>query len=200
MPDAGRPDRSLRAWLAAGARLRFMIGDTEFTQYGKDDGVDLFNVRNHPSVRRFMPDPAPLDLARHLAWAGARLIGGDTLIFIARRHGQAVGFTVLKQMPVAGEIEMGVMFTDLQQRSILPALAVAYTGCVALDFFDAQVLVSYANEQHHQALRLNRGHALEQAPSDKAGELCFRTPRAALLAGRSYLRNAARVRASLCTI
>jgi hypothetical protein len=190
-------DFDVPAWLADGRRLGFTLGGVEFTQYARGDGLDLFAVRNHPSVRTFMPDPAPLDLDRHLAWADANLVGGHTLLFIARRAGQPLGFIVLKNLAVAGDIELGVMFIDLQQRTMVPALACTAGAYLALEVFGGKVLVTYANRHHARALRLNRGMGLLEADSDKPHEACFRTPRAIVLALPMYIRHAAATRHTL---
>ncbi|MHA4869743.1 hypothetical protein ACXZ1M_18815 [Duganella sp. PWIR1] len=197
MGESMRLEAGLHAWLAGGRRLRFSMGGVEFTQYAKGDGLDLFAVRNHPSVRTFMPDPSPLDLERHLAWADANLVGGETLLFIVRRQQQPLGFIVLKNLPAAGEIEVGVIFIDLQQRTIVPALACVGAAYLALEVFGGKVLVTYANRSHARALRLNRGMGLVEGESDKPHEACFRTPRDVVRRVPAYVRHAAAARDSL---
>lgn len=187
----------VHGWLAGARTLQFTLGGLAFTQYRCGDGGDLYAIRNHPSVRTFMPDPTPLDLARHLSWADANLLGGNTLLFIGRRNQQAVGFLIVKDLSVAGEIEVGVMFVDAYQKGMLPALAGVAAAYLALEYFGAQILVTYANERHEQALRLNRGIGLLPAPSDKPQELCFRTPTPVMRTLPLYVRRGSALCASL---
>lgn len=187
----------LGQWLAGSRRLRLTIGEVDVLQYGEGDGEDLFSIRNHPSVRTFMPDNSPLDLDRHLEWAKANLMGGKTLLMIARRHTLPIGFLMLREAAGSGELELGVMFIASSQKSILPALAAAYGGCLAVDFFGTDFLITHARPEHMLALRLNTGMGLQPAPSSKAGELCFRTSRESLLNGAIVPRYMSAYRRSL---
>lgn len=57
----------------------------------KQDAVPMFHWRNAPENRRFSFDPAPLELARHLAWVDAALGAADRILLVAERAGRPVG-------------------------------------------------------------------------------------------------------------
>jgi len=188
---------SLVDWLKGPMRMTFAIGDVEFRQFELSDAQDLFAVRNHESVRRFMPTAEVLNWEDHIAWAQVNLCGGPILLFVARRSGTPVGFTLIKALANPDSLELGVMFTSSEQKSLISALGAAYTGCLAVDMFGARELVTYASTEHSLALRLNQGLGLQPGPSDKAGEYAFRTPRDVLLASRAYRRHASALQRSL---
>jgi hypothetical protein len=179
---------SLRQWLRSGLQMRFETAGFTFAQFGEDDADALFEIRNHESVRTFMPSAAPLSYARHREWVDAHLRADSEppmLVFIGRRDGRAMGFGLLKQHPDAA-IELGVMVLGELQGTLVPGRVATALAAIAIDAFGAATLLTYANERHALALRLNRGFGLLEAASDKAGEVCFRTPAATVQATRLY--------------
>lgn len=188
---------ALVRWTRQPRRLVFDIGDVTFSQFAIDDAAELLEVRNHESVRRYMPNPAPLRWDDHLRWCQTHLCGGDILLFLARRFGRPVGFALLKAQADPGQLELGVMFAGEQQRSLLPGLAATYGSGIALEGFEAALLVTYASPNNRRALRLNQGLGLQPSESDKAGELCFRTPRDQVRQLPVYRRSLPRLKASL---
>ncbi|MEY3251496.1 MAG: hypothetical protein RL227_469 [Pseudomonadota bacterium] len=152
------------------------LGLAILTPFTALDTDGLLAVRNHDTVRPYMPDPAPLAPETHARYVHRHLLqGGATLVWLARAEGVPIGFGLLRRLNPAA-VELGVMVVAAHQRSLLPArIAVALTA-LASRSLGASELVTYANARHTLALRLNRGFGLLQAPSDKPGEHCFRTP------------------------
>lgn len=186
---------SIKAWHRGGQALTLVLGELRFAQFGaggrEADAQALYEVRNHASVRPFMPSPEPLPLAQHLAWVREKLDppGDDSpLVLIGRSQAQEpVGFGLLK--PVApGVLEVGAMLVGDWQNSALPARLVAGLVMLAHERLGAAVLLTHVSPAHAQALRFNRGWGLREVPSAKPGELCLRAPIAEVLATPLYRR------------
>jgi len=193
---ANSPLRSIESWLRQGQGLTLSIGAVGFAQFGcrDDDAQALHAIRNHASVRPFMPTPEPLPLARHLAWVADQLLQpgpSSPLILIGRAPAtqEPLGFGLLKPVAeAAGMLEVGAMVVGPWQRSPLPTRLVAALVAVARQLFGAETLQTHVNSAHAQALRFNRGWGLQEMPSGKPGELCLSGPIAEVLATPLYRR------------
>lgn len=180
-------------WRASsGPRLSLRSGALELRQFGPGDTRTLFDIRNHATVRPFMPDPGELDYAAHCRWVGSRLVAGsDYLIFLIRLGDAAVGFTLLKRLgPDSAEI--GLMLREAHLHGTVAAQAAVLMAWLAVERYGVAEIVTYANAVHKRALALNRQLGLLEVASDKPGELCFRTPAAVWQANPRYRRVMAR--------
>jgi hypothetical protein len=140
-----------------------------------------------------MPDPAPLGFEAHLAWVRRTLVeGGESAVYLVRRRGVPVGFTLLKRL-APGVVEIGAMFVAGLQRTPAPAMAGVLATHLAMERLGAHTLVTYAHRDHALALALNRGLGALECESDKPGECCFRTPAAHFRAHPAYTRVLRRV-------
>jgi RimJ/RimL family protein N-acetyltransferase len=178
-------------------RMRARFGGIELLEFASVDAQDLFDVRNHESVREFMPNPAPLDYDAHIHWLEQNVTPGGALrIFIVRMNQAAIGFTMVKRLP-DGALELGIIFRQADQHTGLPAQTAAVMLHLLFEQLNASAVVTYVNAKHVRALAFNRGFGLVDAPSSKPMELCFRTPRAAVLGNENYRKIMARVGRSL---
>jgi hypothetical protein len=145
------------------------------TQLSINDIHDLYVIRNDPTVRSFMPDSNPLSYESHKKWVEKNIFEDKkNIIFIIRDNGIPIGFSLLKEIN-SDTIEIGVMFVGLYQRKLLPAQTAVATWVIAVKHFSPLWLVTYANNTHKLALKLNSGFGLKEVVSDKSGETCFRT-------------------------
>ena len=146
----------------------------------------LYQVRNDPTVRPFMPSPEPLALDLHQAWARSRLLAvhaESPLVLIGRAAGEPVACGLLKPTGEADALEIGVLVAGARQRGALPLLLGAALFAIADRVFGARTLVSHVHRGNRAALRLNKTVGLVPAAgSVKPGETRFRTPLAILLA------------------
>ncbi|RZJ23226.1 MAG: N-acetyltransferase [Haliea sp.] len=180
-----KQDQALINW---SGRMRVRTGELELRQFDLDDTRCLYDLRNHASVRAFMPNPAPLDFSAHRRWVELNLADNrDFLMFIVRWHGQPSGFTLLKRIG-ADELELGVMFIDLGQKQPLVVRAGVATLQMALDRFGATHVVTYVRETHRDALALNQGMGFQPTTSTKPNERAFRTPADVVRAHPVYRR------------
>jgi hypothetical protein len=182
----------LEAWLRLGHRLAFTCGEVGFKQFGAADTMDLYRIRNHPTVRPFMPSPEPMPYERHQDWVRAHLLeihAGSPLVLIGRAGAEPAAFGILKPTAEPGALEVGVIVAGTRQGSTLsPRLGVALFT-IAHEVFGAHALVSHVHHGHRTALRLNQGAGLLPADgSDKPGETSFRTPIAVALSTPLYRR------------
>lgn len=169
-------------------RMRVRTGEMELRQFALDDTRCLFELRNHDSVRPFMPNPAPLDFSAHREWVERNLADNrDFLMFIVRSHGQPNGFTLLKRT-APDELELGVMFTDLGQKQPLVVRAGVATLQMAVDRFEAAHVVTFVRETHRDALALNEGMGFQPTASSKPNERAFRTSAEVIRAHPVYRR------------
>lgn len=153
--------------------MKITIGGLELRQFTAEDAEDLHRVRNDPSVRRYMSDPTPIPLEAHLAWVKTHLLEGrDLLLFMVRRNGEAIGFTLLRR--VGGDTEIGVMFKEATRHPVLPAYATVATLYCAFCLRGVTRLISYVAPAHERALALNRGFGAWEVESDKPGMIKFR--------------------------
>jgi len=185
------PVPSIEAWLRSGKHLTLVLGEQRFTQFAPADAGTLHAIRDHESVRPFMPSTAPLPMERHLAWVQAQLLTpGPTspLVLVGRAKQGPLGFGLLK--PAATDVlEVGAMVLGPWQNSALPASLVAGLVAVARQVFGARALQTHVNQAHAQALRFNSAWGLREAPSDKTGERCLQAPVAEVLATPLYRRS-----------
>jgi RimJ/RimL family protein N-acetyltransferase len=189
-----RPSLALDTWLRLGHRLAFSCGEVAFTQFEAADTMALHDIRNHPSVRPFMPSPEPVPLERHREWVRAQLLevhAQSPLVLVGRASGEPVAFGLLKPTADADALEVGVMVKAPWQRGLLPTRLGVALFSIAARVFGTRTLVSHVKHSHDQALRLNRGAGLLPAEtSGKPGETCFRTPIGRLLSTPLYRRSA----------
>jgi RimJ/RimL family protein N-acetyltransferase len=176
-------------WSASsGPRLSVRSGALELRQFGPEDTRTLFDIRNHATVRPFMPDPGELDYAAHCRWVESRLVAGsDYLIFLIRLGDVAIGFSLLKRLG-PDDAEIGLMLREAHLHGTAAAQAAVLMAWLAVECCGVAEIVTYANAAHTRALALNRQFGLLEVPSDKAGELCFRTPAAVWQANPHYRR------------
>lgn len=184
------------AWHAtSGARLSVRSGALALRQFAPDDTRALYDIRNHPTVRGFMPDPAPLAYAAHSAWVAAHLVKGSAyLVFLIRVADEPVGFALLKRLDARGEqAEIGLMLRDAAVHGGVAGRAAVIMAWLAANQYGVTEIVTYAHPAHARALALNRQIGLVDAPSDKAGEYCFRAPTSTVLNNPRVRRIMARI-------
>jgi RimJ/RimL family protein N-acetyltransferase len=191
-PGMHRLPMPLEDWLRGGSRLAFACGDVAFEQFAAADTMALYQVRNDPSVRPFMPSPDPLPFERHEEWVRSQLLethAASPLVLIGRAAGEPVACGLLKPAGEAGTLEIGVLVAGARQRGPLPLLLGVALFTIADHVFGAHTLISHVHRGHRTALRLNQAVGLNPvAGSGKPGETRFRAALASALATPVYRR------------
>ena len=91
-------------------------GQIELRQFSEIDSDDLFNIRNHSSVRAGMLNSKSICRDSHETFVNENLLfTPKQWLFIARRSGQAFGLALLRDL-TAAEVEIGVMLVDAERR------------------------------------------------------------------------------------
>jgi RimJ/RimL family protein N-acetyltransferase len=173
------------------------VGSLELRQFRAGDEADLFAVRNHESVRRFMADPRPLDYAAHLGWVRANLLEGDRIaLFVVRKHGEPVGITLLKRTS-NDTAEIGVMFREAGRHTVSATHAAVATVYYAFHHLGLAQLTSYVVQAHPRAVAINSAFGGREVESDKPGMVQFRASREDCLGNANYLRVLQRIQARM---
>ena len=174
--------------------MRF--GSVELLEFAPTDARTLFDLRNHPAVRAFMPSREPLVFAAHVQWVTQNLVrGGPLRIFIIRDAVQPIGFTVLKRVD-ATCFEIGLILAEAARHPGLAAQTAALMLHLSFEHLDAAFVVTHVNIRHERAIALNRVVG-EEVPSSKPNELCFRATREKVSSNRHYQRVMERLQRTL---
>jgi len=167
-----------------GARIQ--IGRLEFRQFAAEDTRALYCIRNHPSVRGYLPDPSLIPYAAHRAWVQKELLEGRNLcLFLVREAGQPIGFALLKRCS-PDTLEIGVMIREADRHPLVPVYAGALMLYWAFCRLGATWVVSYP--VHPRALALNQYFGPEEVASDRPGKIKLRLHRDVGLADPNYRR------------
>lgn len=150
-------------------------GSVRLSQFAAADARDLYCIRNHPTVRRFMSDPRLIPYRSHVRWVSERLLAdANHLLFLVRlRSGsRAVGLT---QLRIAGDTaEIGVMFREPGRHQVVTFVATVATLHVAFDQLGLKWLISYVLPAYDAAIEFNKGFGAWEEPSDKPGMVKLR--------------------------
>ena len=177
-------------------RVQISFSAAELLEFAPPDTRTLFDLRNQPSVRAFMPNTEPLVYASHLNWVTQHLFrGGPLRIFIVRHAGRPIGFTVLKHVD-ASCCEIGVVMAESSLHPGLAAQVAALMLHLSFIHFDATLVMTYVNAKHARAIALNRGLG-DEVPSTKPNELSFIAPREKLLNNPRYQKIMARLQRTM---
>lgn len=174
--------------------MKITIGHVALSRFRPEDTDDLYRIRNHPSIRQYMANPAPLAYDAHVEWVRRNLVEGrDLVLFLVRFEGEPVGFTLLRLVG-DGTAEIGVMFQEAAKYRIVPAYAALATLSCAFSELRVTGLISYALPAHERARALNRAFGAREVESDKPGMIKFAMSREVGLANPSYVKLMARLR------
>lgn len=177
-------------------RIQLRFGAIELLEFADEDMRTLFDLRNHPSVRIHMPDPAPLDYEAHRIWVQHNLLAGTEIrILIARQRGEPVGFTVLKNAG-AECLELGVIFAAAKRLPGVPAQVAVAMMHLCFEHLGANRVITYVNPHHERAVALNQGLG-EETASAKPNEICFQALKQSMRSNARYRRLLARVARTL---
>lgn len=126
----------------------------------------LYEVRNHPSVRRHMREPAPIARESHERWVREHLIDARRVhLFVAHSTDVPVGITLLRNF-AAGQAEIGVMVIEAQRRRRFCYTAAYLTAHYAFELVGLESMLSYVPRHNEHALAFNLGCGFERTGAD----------------------------------
>jgi RimJ/RimL family protein N-acetyltransferase len=179
------------------ASLTVHAGRLRLEPYRPADCRELYAVRYHPTVRRFMARPALASYESHRAWTRSQLANGGPLrLWLVRHadHPRAIGFTQLRFDPSGDSAEIGVMFREPARHTQAATVVGALTLHLAFVELGCRELRSYVIEGHPRALAFNRAGGAVEVPSDRPGLVRLRMAREVCLTHPNFLKVMARYR------
>ncbi len=177
--------------------MRITVGALQLSRFTAADRRALFRIRNHPTVRFRLPNPAPISYRSHLAWVREHLRErSDYLLFLVRWKGEAIGFSLLRRV-ADGTVEIGVMFQEADRWPLQICQASVLTIYWAFEVLKMDRMVSYAVSGHERALAINQAFGGRLVPSDRPGKILLEMTREEGLGNRNYQKLLARMRGRL---
>jgi GNAT acetyltransferase-like protein len=174
--------------------MKLTIGNLELARFTAEDTRALHRIRNHVSVRQHLPDTRPIPYRAHAEWVRKNLLEERRVcLFMARWHGETVGFTSLKN--VGGDaVEIGSMFREAKKLPLVPMYSTVVTIWYAFFHLGMCWLVSYPAPTNEAALAINRCFDPWEVESDRPGTIKLCVSRQVCLASQAYQRVFGRIK------
>jgi RimJ/RimL family protein N-acetyltransferase len=135
--------------------MRIRSGRVELRAFEPGLSDALYEVRNHPSVRRHLRDPRPIARESHDRWVQANLVAAQTVhLFVAFGSGAPAGIALLRDFR-GREAEIGVMIVEPERRRLVAYVTAHLIGYYAFEMLDLERLVSRVPLHHERALAFN---------------------------------------------
>jgi len=142
--------------------MRIRSGKVELRRFEPALSDALYAVRNHPSVRRDLRDPRPIERASHDRWVRENLVEARTQELFVVFHGAAAeGIALLRNLR-GREAEIGVMIVEPARRRLLAYVAAHLVGYYAFEVLGLERLLSYVPLRHEKALEFNLNCGFER--------------------------------------
>ena len=149
--------------------MRIRSGKVELRAFEPALSDALYAVRNHPSVRQHLRDPAPIARESHDAWVRENLVAARHVhLFLAFHGATPAGIALLRNFR-GRQAEIGVMVVDAERHRLLAYIAAHLVGYYAFEMLDLERLLSYVPLRHAQALEFNLRCGFE--PTGDASDL-----------------------------
>lgn len=161
-------------------RLSVQVGRLVLEPFTARDSLDLYAVRFHPTVRKFMSNPSLIPFKEHKAWCSKNLLEApDMHLWLVRPApgARAIGLTQLKFNASDGNAEIGVMFREPDMHQIASVLSGVITLYLAFTHFSCQWVTSYVVPKAQHAIDYNLGGGFSIYPSDRAEMVCLKLHR-----------------------
>jgi RimJ/RimL family protein N-acetyltransferase len=127
---------------------------------------ELFHVRNHPSVRRYLRITEPLAWEDHERWVHENLVAQRRVhLFLAYSAGAAVGLALLRNF-TGLQAEIGVMMVEAHRRRLAAYKAAHLVGYYGFEILGLQRLLSYVPRHNTHALRFNEACGFTRTGQD----------------------------------
>jgi RimJ/RimL family protein N-acetyltransferase len=135
--------------------MRIRSGKVELRAFEPALSDALYAVRNHPSVRQHLRDPAPIARESHDDWVRTNLIEARKLhLFVVLDGAKPAGIALVRNIH-GFEAEVGVMVVEPERRRLLAYVAAHLIGYYAFEVLELDRLLSFVPLQHAQALEFN---------------------------------------------
>jgi RimJ/RimL family protein N-acetyltransferase len=147
----------------------------ELRQFALNDARQLYAIRNHHSVRRFMSKPALIPYKQHVQWVRNQLIGNENFLLFLVRTKPAARAIGIAQLRVNGRsAEIGVIFRDAPKHQIVTVMATMAMLQFAFLHLELLSLVSYVVPTHTAAIEYNKMFGASEEDSEIDGMVKLR--------------------------
>lgn len=178
--------------------IRFLIQSEHLLldPYTEADSRDLYAVRFHPTVRKFMTNPSCIPYRAHKDWARQNLVQApDMHLWLVRSapDKRAMGLTQLKLNAAGDNAEIGVMFREPEKHQFSSVLSSSITLHLAFIHFSREWVTSYVVPTAQHAIDYNLGGGFSIHESDRPEMVCLKLHRDVYLSNEINRRVKARI-------
>ena len=178
--------------------IRFIAHDGRLIldPYTSADSRDLYAVRFHPTVRKFMTNPSLISYQSHKDWSWQNLVHApDMHLWLVRPAPgvRAIGLTQLKLNAAGDNAEIGVMFREPEKHPLASVLSSAITLHLAFTHFSCEWVTSYVVPTAQHAIDYNLGGGFSIHESDRPGMVCLKMHRDVYMTNEINRRVKARI-------
>ena len=126
----------------------------------------LYEVRNHPSVRRHMRVTEPIAREDHERWVRENLLAAKRLeLFLVYAGAEPVGTALLRNFAGASA-EIGLMMVDAPRRRLASYKAAHLIAYYGFEILGVERLLSYVPRHNAHALEFNLACGFERTHAD----------------------------------
>ena len=178
--------------------IRFLVQSEHLVldPYTAGDSRDLYAVRFHPTVRKFMTNPSSIPDRAHKDWARQNLVQAQNMhLWLVRLAPgtRAMGLTQLKLNAAGDNAEIGVMFREPEKHQLSSVLSSAITLHLAFIHFSCEWVTSYVVPTAQHAIDYNLGGGFSIHESDRPEMVCLKLHRDVYLSNEINRRVKARI-------
>jgi RimJ/RimL family protein N-acetyltransferase len=146
--------------------MRIRSGELELREFEPALGGVLYEVRNHPSVRRHLRNPQAIAREDHERWVQENLVRERRLrLFLVYVAGAPRGLALLRNFSGASA-EIGVMMVDAPRHRLAAYKAAHLVGYYGFEVLGLERLLSYVPRHNRHALAFNEACGLERTGRD----------------------------------
>jgi RimJ/RimL family protein N-acetyltransferase len=148
--------------------MRLLSADVELREFEPPLTGALYEIRNHPSVRRHLRETQPIVRADHERWVRENVIDERRVhLFLVFAADAPVGLALLRNF--AGSVaEVGLMMVEAQRRRLAAYKAAHLIGYYGFEVLGLERMLSYVPRHNRHALAFNLGCGFERTGRDPA--------------------------------
>ncbi len=146
--------------------MRIRSGELELREFEPALSGVLYELRNHPSVRRHLRSPEPIPRGDHERWVSENLVRERrlrlVLVYVA---GVARGLALLRNFSGASA-ESGVMMVEAQRHRLAAYKASHLIGYFGFEVLGLKRVLSYVPRHNRHALAFNEACGFDRTGND----------------------------------
>lgn len=141
-------------------------GDVVLRSFDESLTDDVYEIRNHPSVRAHLRDTGPILRESHYRWVRENILESKQVhLFVIVAGTEPVGIALLRNF-TAQAAEIGVMVMEADQRPLVCYKASHLVGYYGFEVLGLEKLFSYVPRHNRHALAFNLHSGLVHTGKD----------------------------------